>query len=175
MSGELFVGSNAEEWQGEFYERLAVVCTAAKLTVLEARSINACCRNLSLVQAGRLLGLTGSTKQIRGAMWHNLDRASGKLETFVYSRKCRIPQNQPSHQGTYVLKTVLDLMRSFVSKPTTPVYDARGTEVTLRTKVVIPGYVVTEGRAREDWLDELCVEIRAKLSKEKADGALVGS
>ena len=178
MSGELFRGSAAEEWQGDFYSRLAVVCAAAGLTVLEARAVNACCRNLSLVHSGRLLGLTGNPKQVRGAMWHNLNRASGKLETFVYSRPrpaaVRNYRQSRLHTPSYVLSEIIEVMRTFDPKPRPVLYDQRGTPVTMRGRLVHASDLSEEHRPQPDWLDDLCVTIQAKLALEKSEGALVG-
>lgn len=167
-SGTTTVGKNfwdSAEWQGPFFERLALLCQACGLTELEARSVNCCARGLSLVMAGQLLGLEGTPKQIKGAMWHNLHRASGKLEAFVYSRQRSRPpsERRASTSSNKFLWDVLSVMRTTDCKPRPLTYDERGTPVTVRGRLVIPDDLKRESRPQPDWLDDLCVTLGAKL------------
>lgn len=176
MSGERFLGSFAAEWQGGFYAQLAVVCEAAGLTVTEAQAVNCACRNLSLCQAGRMVGMDGSPSQLKGAMWHNLRRASEKLERFVYSRQPRrAPERRPSSSSDLFLWHVLSVMRTTDCKPRPVTYDALGREVTARGRLVIPDDLKREVRPHPDWLDDLCATVRLRLEEEGREAVPGGS
>jgi hypothetical protein len=153
------------EWQGPFFERLAVVCQACGLTALEARSVNCSARGLSLVEAGRVLGLEGNPVQIRGAMWQNLHRASGKLAAFVYSRQRPRSGQRPSTSSNEFLWEVLRCMRTFESKPRPMMYDSLNREVTARARLVIPDDLKRSQQPQPDWLDDLCVTIHTRLEE----------
>lgn len=68
-----------DEWQGEFYARLAGLCERVKLTDMDARRLNLYCRGLTLRQIGTHLGIPGNYRMKVGRSLLKFRRKAGRL------------------------------------------------------------------------------------------------